>query len=135
MNNFANKYRGEIEVNLGEQCYTMFFSMDALLQIEEKFGQFGTFPFTVRNTLLITEILIKAAGQNFSIEDIKNLPAFEFPKLTKAVTKLLKEGFTAKTGDLEEEDEEQETGEDDSGKLPEPVNENEPSSKEDGIDG
>lgn len=147
MNNFANKYKGETELKVAGESYCMVLNMGALLEIEEKvcpLHELRNIANSLRKTMQVAEILINTSGENITFEDLKTLPAHEFKNLVKSVTKALNDGLTATTGDLEEEeepesqsqeDEVQETGEDDSGKLPEPVNENEPSSKEDGIDG
>lgn len=149
--NMINPYKGETELQIGDDIYCMVFNMPALFEIEEKVLSLPELlkaiqrgGLNLRQVVSIAEILVGQSGETFPMESFLKLPPYSIIDLTKNVAAALTKGFTAKTGDVaeekdadedEKEDEGVEEGETPEGKPLESLSANENEKKDDGIVG
>lgn len=142
-----NHYKGETELQIGDDIYCMVFDMPSLFEIEEKVLSLPDLlagirkgGLTLRQVVAIAEILVQRSGETFPMASFLKLPPFAIVDLTTQVAAALTKGFTAKTGDVKEDEEDEEDegaveGETDEGKPLESPSANENENKDDGIVG
>jgi len=88
----ANKQRGEVDLQIGEQSYTLCVTLGGLAEIEDVLGcetldQFSEklSKMSMKSTIQVLEKLMRKDGKPVNIEEIRELPGASFSQAIVAI--------------------------------------------------